>query len=119
MVYLCDVHGGGAYLKQCYARFGDQLNLQPISEAQVSRAVQDFLKLIFISARNPPAARFIKALKNYKPDILVPELAAAVEYKCIDTEEKLKVVLGEIAEDVKGYPNVLRAHELSSSSVCG
>ncbi len=108
LVYLCDVHGGGAYLKQCYARFGEkfesleaaskfendphefqahsvvlrdirtflepfgvtgisteqfrqnagvqyletvlantaaivhQLNLQPISEAQVSRAVQDF-----------------------------------------------------------------------------
>ncbi len=169
LVYLCDVNGCGAYLKQCYERFGErfsasdaaekfeadpytiethsvvlrdlrtflapfgvsdiseeqfhrqagiqyletvlantaaivhQFKIQPASETDVSHSVREFLKLIFTSARNPPAARFIKTLKSYKPDILIPELGVAIEYKYIETEVKLKAVLGEISEDVKGY----------------
>ncbi|EPU1022796.1 hypothetical protein ACVUNK_004389, partial [Escherichia coli] len=46
---------------------------------------------------------FLKSFKEYKPDILIPELFTAVEYKYASTEEKLKSTIEQIAADVKGY----------------
>jgi hypothetical protein len=80
-----------------------RLGLKPRSEAKVYRPVRDFLKLMFESARNPPAGRFSQTLKYYKPDILIPDLFAAVEYKYIKTVSDLSTALAGIADDVKGY----------------
>jgi hypothetical protein len=80
-----------------------QLKVEPKSEPQVYRPVREVLKLIFEGARNPPAGRFSKSLKNFAPDILIPDLFAAVEYKYVPNEATLKSALAGIAEDVGGY----------------
>jgi hypothetical protein len=80
-----------------------QSNITPSSEAQVYSPVRQIVSILFSSARNPPAARFIQSFKCYKPDILIPELLAAVEYKYINSSEDLSSALAGIADDVKGY----------------
>ena len=80
-----------------------QLGIRPQGEPDVYNAVRGVLKLIFPSSQDAPKGEFSKLFKNYKPDIIVPELSAVIEYKYIDSEEKLKGVFGQIADDVKGY----------------
>lgn len=72
-------------------------------ETDVSRAVRDMLYLLFPRARNAPPAKFIGALKSYVPDILIPELCVAIEYKYVDSDEKLKTAIEGIAVDVPAY----------------
>jgi hypothetical protein len=74
----------------------------PQSEPEVYKAVRAVLEAIFPSARSPKS-NFIKSAQEYKPDILIPEVFAAVEYKYADSEQKLKATVGQIADDVKGY----------------
>lgn len=74
----------------------------PRSEPEVYKTVRNVLEAIFPSARSS-RSNFIKSAKEYKPDVLIPELFAAIEYKYADSEEKLKATIGQIAEDVKGY----------------
>lgn len=74
----------------------------PRSEPEVYKGVRAVLEAIFPSARSP-RSKFIKSAQEYKPDILIPELFAAIEYKFADTEERLKATIGQIADDVKGY----------------
>jgi hypothetical protein len=75
---------------------------QPRTETEVYKAVKNILEAIFPTSKSPKS-NFIKTAKEYKPDILIPELNAAVEYKYASTEEKLKVTVEQIAADVKGY----------------
>jgi hypothetical protein len=44
-----------------------------------------------------------KVSKCYKPDIGVPSLKAAIEFKFADTDAELKKSIGGIYEDVAGY----------------
>jgi hypothetical protein len=74
----------------------------PKSETEVYNAVKDTLSVIFNNSITPKS-NFLKSFKEYKPDILIPELFAAVEYKYASTEEKLKSTIEQIAADVKGY----------------
>ncbi|MEQ5110498.1 hypothetical protein [Providencia vermicola] len=74
----------------------------PKSEANVYKLVKSTLESIFISSRSPKS-NFIKIAKEYKPDILIPELYAAVEYKYAADKEKLKSTIEQIAADVRGY----------------
>lgn len=74
----------------------------PKSEADVYSTVRHVLEAIFPSAKSPKA-NFIKTAQAYKPDILLPELSAAVEYKYATDEVKLKTVITQISDDVKGY----------------
>lgn len=80
----------------------NKLTEKPSSETAVYKAVKDILYAIF-SAAKKPSANFLKTAKEYKPDILIPQLAAAVEYKYADSEQKLVATIGQIADDVKGY----------------
>ena len=75
---------------------------QPTSEPEVYKAVKNVLEAIFPTSKSPKS-NFIKTAKEYKPDILIPELNAAVEYKYAATAEKLKATVEQIAVDVKGY----------------
>lgn len=72
------------------------------SEAEVYGAVRNTLEAIFPSSKSPKS-NFIKTAKEYKPDILIPEIFAAVEYKYAKDEAKLKATIEQIAADVKGY----------------
>jgi hypothetical protein len=77
-------------------------SLSPKSEADVYKAVKSTLSFVFVSSKSPKS-NFIKTAKEYNPDILIPELYAAVEYKYAADEQKLKSTIEQIAADVKGY----------------
>lgn len=77
-------------------------NLAPKSEVDVYKAVKSTLSVVFASSKSPKS-NFIKTAKEYNPDILIPELYAAVEYKYAADEQKLKSTIEQIAADVKGY----------------
>ncbi|MGE8452091.1 MAG: hypothetical protein ACN6OP_15990 [Pseudomonadales bacterium] len=74
----------------------------PKSEAEVYKLVRHVLEAIFPSAKSPKS-NFIKTAQEYKPDILIPELSAAVEYKYATDESRLKSVIAQISDDVRGY----------------
>ncbi|MCL6692407.1 hypothetical protein M8R19_27340 [Pseudomonas sp. R3.Fl] len=74
----------------------------PKSETDVYKSVRHVLEAIFPSAKSPKA-NFIKSAQEYKPDILIPELSVAVEYKYAADEARLKSVIAQISDDVKGY----------------
>jgi uncharacterized protein YfbU (UPF0304 family) len=74
----------------------------PSSETKVYKAVQNIIEAVFPTSMSP-RSNFFKTAKEYKPDILIPELKVAIEYKYSKTEEKLKTTIEQIAADVKGY----------------
>lgn len=80
----------------------NETNVNPTSEPQVYNAVKFVVKSVFPSAIEP-TSRFFKSFKNYNPDILVPEIHTAVEYKYADTETKLKNQIDQVIADTKGY----------------
>lgn len=79
-----------------------RLKLKPNSEAKVYNAVKFVIHSVFPSSKSP-SKNFLGALKNYEPDILIPELEAAIEYKYAETEEKIKSTISQIPDDVIGY----------------
>lgn len=74
----------------------------PKTETEIYSSVRLILEFVFSTAKSPKS-NFIKTAKEYKPDILIPELYAAVEYKYAADEQKLKSTIEQIAADVKGY----------------
>lgn len=80
----------------------NEIGAKPTSEPQVYKAVKLVVRSIFPSALEPTSG-FFKSFKNYRPDILVPEIHTAVEYKYADTEAKLKHQVEEVVADTKGY----------------
>lgn len=76
------------------------VNEIPSNETKVSNAVFKILKFAFHDAVKPTIPQFTK---SYKPDLGVVGLRAAAEYKFITDEEKLKVAIGGIYEDINGY----------------
>ena len=79
-----------------------KMGIAPKSEAQVYNAVKTIIESIFPTSINA-GSNFLKTAKEYKPDILVPELSAAIEYKYAKDETKLKTTIEQIAADAKGY----------------
>ena len=77
--------------------------IKPKSETEVYNAVKHVLEAVFPSAKPGAKSNFVKTAQEYKPDILLPELSAAVEYKYAADEGKLKNVIAQISDDVKGY----------------
>jgi hypothetical protein len=78
--------------------------VKPESEAQVYKAVEKFCKILLSDGQFAPAA-INQTAKKYRPDILVPSLNCAIEYKYAETEEILYKTIDEILEDVQGYNN--------------
>lgn len=76
--------------------------IKPDSEATIYNALKPLINCIFPSSINPKS-NFMKTSKQYVPDILIPELSTAVEYKFARDQNKLKNVIDEISIDVKGY----------------
>lgn len=97
-----DHQAGIVYLERCLSNTAALVawhGLTPDGET----AVRDVLWTLFPKARNAPPAKFVRLFKSYKPDVLIPDLRVAIEYKYIDAPERLKTVIEEIAVDVKGY----------------
>src|SRR5690606_2163362 len=74
----------------------------PKSETDVYKAVRKVVESVFPSAIMPKS-NFLKTAQEYKPDILIPEIFSAVEYKYADSEQKLKSTIAQISDDVVGY----------------
>jgi hypothetical protein len=75
--------------------------LVPKNEAEVRREIYATLLHVF-----PDTVRELpipQVSKTYKPDIGIPHLQVAVEYKFCDTENELKKCLEGIYADTKGY----------------
>ena len=77
-------------------------NKTPSKETDVYNAVKIVCQATFPSAIFPTES-FQKPAKCYKPDILIPSLNCAVEYKYAENEQKLISTIDEILIDVKGY----------------
>lgn len=80
----------------------NEKNVKPTSEPQVYNAAKFVVKSVFPSALEPTSG-FFKSFKNYNPDILIPEIHTAVEYKYADTKTKLKAQIDQVVADTKGY----------------
>jgi hypothetical protein len=96
---------GLTYLHNVLSNTGsiiNNLNVSPKSEAEVYNSVKVVLHAIFPKSKSA-GSNFLKIAKEYKPDILIPELNLAIEYKYANTETKLKSTIEQIAADVKGY----------------
>lgn len=79
----------------------ERAKLMPSSEADVRAAVRGILQLAFRDVvREIPLP---KSIKVYRPDIGVPSLMAAAEYKFIDSQEKAKAALEGVYADMRGY----------------
>lgn len=82
-------------------RIIERSRLVPSSEAEVRKAVRDVLRMAFRDVvREIPIP---KSIKTYRPDIGVPSLMAAAEYKFIDSEREAKAALEGIYADMRGY----------------
>lgn len=81
-----------------------ELKETPKSETQVYNAVKFVIKSTFpdsVLLSEP----FYKTAKCYKPDILIPSINTAVEYKYAEDEQRLIKTIEEILIDVMGYSN--------------
>ena len=75
--------------------------LEPANEKEVRKAMYDLLIHPYPDVvREVPIA---KQSKVYKPDIGIPSLKAAIEYKFGTSEQEVKTALGGIYADVAGY----------------
>lgn len=79
-----------------------ELDITPTTETQVYKAVKILTSATFPSA-SFPSQSFQKTAKCYIPDILIPSLSCAIEYKYADNEIKLIDTIDQILVDVKGY----------------
>jgi len=82
----------------------EQQKVTPDNETTISRTVKLFVKVAFESAQFPQFS-FLKTAQEYIPDILVPGLKAAIEYKYAKTEKALSKTVEQILIDVEGYDN--------------
>lgn len=82
----------------------NELKKSPKSETEVYKNVKVVCKAVFPSA-NYPTSPFVSIAKEYKPDILIPHLNCAIEYKYATDEARLKDIIDQILIDVHGYSN--------------
>lgn len=73
------------------------------NETSIYTPVRWFLEIIYPSTVHATVPRFIKKLKTYRPDILIPEISSAVEYKYIRTTSNAGTYLDEIKTDADNY----------------
>jgi len=73
-------------------------------EAAIYNAVKWIIGLYYPQTRHKNKASFIHQFKNYNPDILIPELKTAIEYKLIDDpQDNIDDFLDQIKKDEAVY----------------
>jgi hypothetical protein len=73
------------------------------NEATIYNQVKPIVSLIFPRTRQKNKARFISQFKTYSPDILVPEIETAVEYKLVGEDGNLEEYVNQLLIDSKAY----------------
>lgn len=76
--------------------------ITPKNETEVYRAVADICLAVYPASSNLDSP-FIKIAGEYKPDVLIPSLNCAVEFKYAKTAPKLKATIEGILGDVQNY----------------
>jgi hypothetical protein len=79
----------------------------PKNEAEVYNAVKILCQATFPDDAKFPSEAFVKTAKCYRPDILIPSLNCAIEYKYAKTEKELAKTIEDIHTDVFGYSDNL------------
>jgi hypothetical protein len=75
--------------------------MAPASELDLQKIMHDYLSACFPDFRpNPPIGG---TLKNFKPDCGIASVAAAIEFKFVQTKEQMAVAFSGVAEDTAGY----------------
>ncbi|CAL1690602.1 hypothetical protein MMB232_00731 [Brevundimonas subvibrioides] len=83
------------------AKIISQAGLEPDREVAVSGKIREVLELCFTHViQDSPIPQ---GITRYKPDIGVPDLLAAAEYKFADSKEEMKRALREVYTDMRGY----------------
>lgn len=77
----------------------------PKKEPDVYNTVKQYIFILFPKSMHVTGQNFPTVAKVYKPDIIIPECNAVVEYKYIDKLDKVTSTIAGISDDVKGYIN--------------
>jgi hypothetical protein len=73
----------------------------PKDEGQVHVRIEAVLRCVFPDLRHkPPIA---KPIKNFEPDTGIPSLRTLIEYKYVDSMDKVKATVDEVLTDTRGY----------------
>jgi hypothetical protein len=73
------------------------------NETSIYRPVKWFVDLVYPTTRRLGKARFIEQFTTYHPDILVPELNTAIEYKFIKKGSNIESYLTQLKTDADCY----------------
>lgn len=84
-------------------------NVQVENETDINRQMRWVLGLFYPSCRSRNKASFIQQFKSYIPDILIPELKMAIEYKYIKSkDDNLDAFIDQIRTDASNYTDDYR-----------
>ena len=82
----------------------NHLKTAVLKEADIYRLMQWFLSQYYPTTRFSQKAGFIQRFKTYRPDILIPELKTAIEYKYLDKpDDNVDTFLDQISVDAKNF----------------
>jgi hypothetical protein len=86
-------------------------NIKPTKEAEVYNGVKLVIEATFSNSKASYPGGQKKVIsqmaKCYIPDILIPDLNCAIEYKFAKSEKDLNETIDQVLVDVKGYSNDL------------
>lgn len=73
------------------------------NETSIYKPVKWLVEIVYPTTRTLGKARFIKKFTTYHPDILIPEISSAVEYKYIRKGAGIETYLDQIKTDADNY----------------
>ncbi len=80
-----------------------QINKQPTNETSVYKSVHWFLEILYPDSKFTKTPLFSGKFKKYQPDLHVPELQAAIEYKLIRPESNPEDYIDQVKIDAVSY----------------
>lgn len=80
-----------------------QTNTKVTNETSIYSKIKWLIEIIYPKVTNLGKARFIKKFKTYNPDILVPEISSAVEYKFIRKGLNIQDYIDQLKTDADNY----------------
>lgn len=79
-------------------------NTEVNNETDIYKQVKWVLGLYYPKCRNKSKARFIQQFKTYNPDILIPELKTAIEYKYVNSStDNIDDFIDQVKIDATNY----------------
>ena len=73
------------------------------NESSIYNPVKKIIEIIYPDTRKTHGGRFLRKFMHYKPDILIPEISAAVEYKYIRKGDNPAAYLDQLKIDSDNY----------------